>query len=946
MLHVDLTTGKPARTAANALTQETLALVDDFYHNDDVSNIMPGKADTISIMKDGVRTTLQKRHMTMTIGEAYALFQEDHHPDLLRKSKFAELRPKDVLLVSKYPQNVCGCRYHTNMCLLLSALNKKLPQIFPVYSRAEFLAQCACNLESQECMIGDCEACCDGKLLAENFTNKIPPAILKDQIKYHKWTSGARVEKEQITSSVEEACKTLAGDLTAFRWHSFVKTHQENSYKLDKSVAQAPDSKVLCLQMDFSENFSIQQQNEIQSAHWHHDQLTVYTIMMWHRQSKLPWVIISDNLSHDKFAVTAFLKVILDEIKSSESFKEVQEVRVWTDGPSSQYKNRYIFYLLQQIRPLLEPITLVWNFFATSHGKGPCDGLGGTVKRIVQRKIRTGAEVRSAQDFCQAVNANIKVSEISSEETHQICSTLGIEPKWNRLMPISGTMNAHFVKSIGEMEILLKYFTSAEDDIQIKKMKMKPYPAQQTEERETVQAEQRHLEQRQAGQGQERETVQAEQRQLEQRQAGQGDEREILQAEQRQAGQGDEREILQAEQRRLEQRQAGQGEEREILQAEQRELEQRQAGQGKEREILQAEQRQLEQRQTGQGEEREILQAEQRQLEQRQAGQGEEREILQAEQRQLEQRQAGQGEEREILQAEQRRLEQRQAGQGEERETVQAEQRQLEQRQAGQGEEREILQAEQRQLEQRQAGQGEERETVQAEQRQLEQRQAGQGEEREILQAEQRQLEQRQAGQGEEREILQAEQRQGRRERDTSSRAETARTETGRSRGGERNTSSRAETARTETGRSRGGERNTSSRAETARTETGRSRGGERNTSSRAETARTETGRSRGGERDSSSRAETARTETGRSRGGERNTSSRAETARTETGRSRGGERDSSSRAETARTETGRSRGGERNTSSRAETARTETGRSRGGERNTSSRAETGRSRG
>ena len=456
MLHVDLTTGKPARTAANALTQETLALVDDFYHNDDVSNIMPGKADTISIMKDGVRTTLQKRHMTMTIGEAYALFQEDH-PDLLRKSKFAELRPRDVLLVSKYPQNVCGCRYHTNMCLLLSALNKKLPQIFPVYSRAEFLAQCACNLESQECMIGDCEACCDGKLLAENFTNKIPPAILKDQIKYHKWTSGARVEKEQITSSVEEACKTLAGDLTAFRWHSFVKTHQENSYK---------------------------------------------------------------------FAVTAFLKVILDEIKSSESFKEVQEVRVWTDGPSSQYKNRYIFYLLQQIQPLLEPITLVWNFFATSHGKGPCDGLGGTVKRIVQRKIRTGAEVRSAQDFCQAVNANIKVSEISSEETHQICSTLGIEPKWNRLMPISGTMNAHFVKSIGEMEILLKYFTSAEDDIQIKKMKMKPYPAQQTEERETVQAEQRQLEQRQAGQGQERETVQAVQRQLEQRQAGQGDERD------------------------------------------------------------------------------------------------------------------------------------------------------------------------------------------------------------------------------------------------------------------------------------------------------------------------------------------------------------------------------------------------------------------------------------
>ena len=26
-----------------------------------------------------------------------------------------------------------------------------------------------------------------------------------------------------------------------------------------------------------------------------------------------------------------------------------------------------------------------WHFFATSHGKGPCDGVGGTVKRLAAR---------------------------------------------------------------------------------------------------------------------------------------------------------------------------------------------------------------------------------------------------------------------------------------------------------------------------------------------------------------------------------------------------------------------------------------------------------------------------------------------------------------------------------------------------------------------------------
>lgn len=26
-----------------------------------------------------------------------------------------------------------------------------------------------------------------------------------------------------------------------------------------------------------------------------------------------------------------------------------------------------------------------WHFFATCHGKGPCDGVGGTVKRLTAR---------------------------------------------------------------------------------------------------------------------------------------------------------------------------------------------------------------------------------------------------------------------------------------------------------------------------------------------------------------------------------------------------------------------------------------------------------------------------------------------------------------------------------------------------------------------------------
>ena len=34
-----------------------------------------------------------------------------------------------------------------------------------------------------------------------------------------------------------------------------------------------------------------------------------------------------------------------------------------------------------------------WHFFATSHGKSPCDGIGGTTKRLAAR-----ASLQSAAD--------------------------------------------------------------------------------------------------------------------------------------------------------------------------------------------------------------------------------------------------------------------------------------------------------------------------------------------------------------------------------------------------------------------------------------------------------------------------------------------------------------------------------------------------------------------
>ena len=57
----------------------------------------------------------------------------------------------------------------------------------------------------------------------------------------------------------------------------------------------------------------------------------------------------------------------------------IEKVRYWSDGASSQFKNQYVFTNLR-FHQSDYGITADWNFFATSHGKGENDGVGGMSK--------------------------------------------------------------------------------------------------------------------------------------------------------------------------------------------------------------------------------------------------------------------------------------------------------------------------------------------------------------------------------------------------------------------------------------------------------------------------------------------------------------------------------------------------------------------------------------
>ena len=59
---------------------------------------------------------------------------------------------------------------------------------------------------------------------------------------------------------------------------------------------------------------------------------------------------------------------------------DVTKVFYFSDGAFAQYKNTNLAFHIKDFKMEAE-----WHLFATADGKGLCDGMGGTVKRIVAR---------------------------------------------------------------------------------------------------------------------------------------------------------------------------------------------------------------------------------------------------------------------------------------------------------------------------------------------------------------------------------------------------------------------------------------------------------------------------------------------------------------------------------------------------------------------------------
>ena len=142
------------------------------------------------------------------------------------------------------------------------------------------------------------------------------------------------------------------------------------------------DQRTALILMDFAENYSFHVQDEAQGYHWTHQSCTVHPVVCYYKSSTndlkhFNLCFLTEELQHDSVIV------YLIQLKTLETLKGVisnlESVEYFTDGCAAQYKNKKSFYNLCKHQEDFG-IRAAWSFFATSHGKSPCDGIGGTVK--------------------------------------------------------------------------------------------------------------------------------------------------------------------------------------------------------------------------------------------------------------------------------------------------------------------------------------------------------------------------------------------------------------------------------------------------------------------------------------------------------------------------------------------------------------------------------------
>ena len=126
---------------------------------------------------------------------------------------------------------------------------------------------------------------------------------------------------------------------------------------------------------------------------------------------------------------------------------DINKVYYITDSPMSQYRNKFIINIVS-CHQLIFRMPAVWHYFEKGHAKGPCDVIGGAVKRSASQAAKHGvpmADAHQLYDWALQHEGGISFVMISRFESNHTEADVTLFEK--RLQPLSNTLSLHSIRS-------------------------------------------------------------------------------------------------------------------------------------------------------------------------------------------------------------------------------------------------------------------------------------------------------------------------------------------------------------------------------------------------------------------------------------------------------------------------------------------------------------------
>ena len=354
--------------------------------------------------------------MLVTVKELYSAFKRkyaDQENVKIGISKFSSLRPKwCVTAGASGTHSVCCCTIHENVKLLCDSINSKI-----TYKSLMSLA--VCDLQSRDCCMLKCNLCPTVDYVKAYILSFFPGYESEGDdiiVSFKEWVSVDRSDLVLKSMPLFEFVDHLIEKLYKLIPHSYIAKAQTGYLKKRKETMQVGE--VICC-MDFAENYSFVIQDEVQGYHWTNKYCTVHPCVCYFKEKNHAGTWVTKHLSfgflsaetvHNVPMVYAFQTKVVNILKGK--VPNLSKIEYFTDGCAEQYKNYKTFSnIVYHFEDLGVPC--VWSFYATSHGKSACDGLGGSIKRCTAREsLRRPSsngitDVRLMADYCRSTFSDV-----------------------------------------------------------------------------------------------------------------------------------------------------------------------------------------------------------------------------------------------------------------------------------------------------------------------------------------------------------------------------------------------------------------------------------------------------------------------------------------------------------------------------------------------------------